>query len=430
MMGTTNWRKRPLPTDHTHDPGLTSWVAGAQHTDFPVQNLPLGIFSNGGAPRGGVAIGDQVLDIAAALAAGKLKGAAAQAAAGPSLAPLMALGRDAAMELRHAVSSLLIGAPAPELLHPQSKVAMHLPCEVRNFSDFMASYDHCHRLGAARDPANPLPPAFHQLPVAYHSRASSVRPSGTDVRRPWGQYFRDGAIVFAPTGAMDFELELGIWIAEENEQGAPTPISAADRRLFGFCLLNDWSVRDVQRYEMPPLGPFLGKSLHTSVSPWVITADAMAPFATERPMRVPGAPPCPPHLATSADALRITMRAALLTPGMTTPHPITEAPFERMYWTPAQMVAHHTSNGCNLLPGDLLGSGTVSGPADGAEACIAEILLRGPIALPNGETRRYLEDGDTIIFTARAEAPGAVPIGFGECRGKILPSLGLAAHAA
>ena len=416
-----------MPTDHTHVSGLTSWVASAQTpgTDFPIQNLPLGIFSNGGAPRGGVAIGDQVLDIAAALAAGKLRGAAAQAAAGPSLAPLMALGRDAATELRHALSALLTGAPAPELLHAQSAVAMHLPCEVRNFSDFMASYDHCHRLGAARDPAHPLPPAFHHLPVAYHSRASSVRPSGTDIRRPWGQYFEDGAIIFSPTGAMDFELELGVWIAEENEQGMPTPISAAARRLFGFCLLNDWSVRDVQRYEMPPLGPFLGKSLHTSVSPWVVTADALAPFATARPAREAGAPPCPPHLQTSADALRITMHAALQTPSMTTPHRITEAPFERMYWTPAQMVAHHTSNGCNLLPGDLLGSGTVSGPADGAEACIAEILLRGPIALPNGETRRYLEDGDTVIFSGQAHAPGAASIGFGECRGTILP-----AHAA
>lgn len=412
-----------MPIDHTHAPGLTSWVPGAQSTDFPVQNLPLGVFSNGGAPRGGVAIGDQVLDIAAAVAAGRLKGVAAEAAAGPSLAPLMAMGRDAATELRHAVSALLTGAPAPELLLPQSAVRMHLPCEVRNFSDFMASYDHCHRLGAARDPNNPLPPAFHHLPVAYHSRASSVRPSGTDVRRPWGQYFKDGDIVFAPTRAMDFELELGIWIAEENAQGEPTPITMADRRLFGFCLLNDWSVRDVQRYEMPPLGPFLGKSLHTSVSPWVITADAMAPFATDRPLREAGAPPCPAHLDAKGDALRITMRAALQTKAMNAPHIITTAPFENMYWTPRQMVAHHTSNGCNLLPGDLLGSGTVSGPDTGAEACIAEILLRGPIELPSGETRRYLEDGDTIIFTARAEAPGAVPIGFGECRGTLLPAL-------
>ena len=415
-----------MPTDHTHAPGLTSWVASANTPgcDFPIQNLPLGIFSlAGGAPRGGVAIGDRVLDIGLACAAGKLRGVAAQAAAGPSLRPLMAMGRDASKELRHQLSALLSGAPAHDLLHPQSAVTMHLPGEVRNFSDFMASYDHCHRLGAARDPKNPLPPAFHHLPVAYHSRASSVRPSGTDVRRPWGQYFRDGEIVFAPTGAMDFELELGFWIAGENEQGEPTPIGLSDQRLFGFCLLNDWSVRDVQRYEMPPLGPFLGKSLHTSVSPWVITAEALAPFATPVPPREAGAPPCPAHLTSKrADGISIEMRAALQTPAMAAPHVITTAPFQNMYWTPAQMVAHHTSNGCNLLPGDLLGSGTVSGPALGAEACIAEILLRGPIALPNGETRRYLEDGDSVIFTGQAHAPGATPIGFGECRGTILPA--------
>lgn len=417
-----------MPTDHTHAPGLTSWVASAQAQgcDFPIQNLPLGIFSEGGhAPRGGVAIGDQVFDIAAAMAHGLLRGAAAEAASGASLRPLMEMGRAASAELRHHVSKLLAGdaRPHPELLRPQSAVTMHLPTEVRNFSDFMASYDHCHRLGAARDPANPLPPAFHHLPVAYHSRASSVRESGSDVRRPWGQYFRDGQIVFAPTGAMDFELELGIWIAGENAQGEPTPISLSDQRLFGFCLLNDWSVRDVQRYEMPPLGPFLGKSLHTSVSPWVITAEALAPFAAPIPPREAGAPPCPPHLTSNrADGLAIEMRAALQTPAMAAPHTITTAPFQNMYWTPAQMVAHHTSNGCNLLPGDLLGSGTVSGPALGGEACIAEILLRGPIALPNGETRRYLEDGDTVIFTATAQAPGATPIGFGECRGTILPA--------
>jgi fumarylacetoacetase len=222
---------------------------------------------------------------------------------------------------------------------------------------------------------------------------------------------------------MDFELELGIWIAGENEQGEPTPISLADQRLFGFCLLNDWSARDIQRYEMPPLGPFLGKSLHTSVSPWVITAEALAPFATALPPRQAGAPPCPPHLTSGRpDGLSIQMQAALQTPAMAGAHVITSAPFENMYWTPAQMVAHHTSNGCNLLPGDLLGSGTVSGPADGGEACLAELLLRGPIQLPNGESRRYLEDGDTIIFTGQAHAPGATPIGFGECRGTILPA--------
>ena len=421
-----------MPTNATHAPGLRSWVQGANAPgcDFPIQNLPHGVFSPpGGAPRGGVAIGDQVLDVAAALAAGRLKGAAAEAAAEPSLNRLMAMGRDAAAELRAALSALLAeGAePLPHLLHAQSAVAMHLPTEVRNFSDFMASRPHCARLGVKRDPANPLPPAFHHLPVAYHSRASSVRPSGAPLRRPWGQYPKDGAVVFAPTGAMDFELELAIWIAGENALGEPTPISLADRRLFGFGLLNDWSVRDVQRYEMPPLGPFLGKSVMTAVSPWVITAEALEPFLLPQPARQAGDPPCPPHLATTRpDALNLQLRAAILTPKLraagAAPHTVTDTPFAGMSWTAAQMVAHHTSNGCNPVPGDLLGSGTVSGPEDGQEACIAELLLRGPIAFPNGETRRFLEDGDEVIFTGTASAPGFTTIGFGECRGEVLPA--------
>ena len=412
---------------------LRSWVnsANAAGHDFPIQNLPFGVFSTGGdAPRGGVAIGDKVLDVAAALAAGRLRGVAAQAAAQPTLNGLMAMGRDASAELRAQLTALLAeGAPpAPELLHDRAQVTMHLQVEVRNFSDFMASRPHCARLGRARNPDNPLPPAFHHLPVAYHSRASSVRPSGTDVRRPWGQYARDNGVVFAPTQAMDFELEMAIWIAEENALGEPTPITRADRRIFGVGLLNDWSVRDVQRYEMPPLGPFLGKSLLTSVSPWVVTMEAMEPFMAPLPPRLPGDPPCPAHLDTARpDALRVTMRAAILTPRMAAsgmaPHVVTEAPLAEMYWSLAQMIAHHTSNGCNLLPGDLLGSGTVSGAADGQEACLAELLLRGPISLPGGETRRFLEDGDSVIFTARAEAPGATSIGFGECRGTILPAI-------
>lgn len=421
-----------MPTNATHAPGLRSWVQGANAPgcDFPIQNLPHGVFSPpGGSPRGGVAIGGQVLDVAAALAAGRLKGAAAEAAAEPSLNRLMAMGRDAAAELRAALSALLAeGAePLPQLLHAQSAVAMHLPTEVRNFSDFMASRPHCARLGVKRDPANPLPPAFHHLPVAYHSRASSVRPSGAPLRRPWGQYPKDGTVVFAPTEAMDFELELAIWIAGENALGEPTPISLADRRLFGFGLLNDWSVRDVQRYEMPPLGPFLGKSVMTAVSPWVVTAEALEPFLLPQPAREAGDPPCPPHLATTRpDALNLRLRAAILTPSLraagAAPHTVTDTPFAGMSWTAAQMVAHHTSNGCNLLPGDLLGSGTVSGPEDGQEACIAELLLRGPIAFPNGETRRFLEDGDEVIFTGTASAPGFTTIGFGECRGEVLPA--------
>jgi fumarylacetoacetase len=417
--------------DATHDPALRSWVttANVPETDFPIQNLPLGVFStDGAASRCGVAIGDQVLDLRAAHTAG-LVGAAAAAA--DSLAPLMTEGRRASAALRTEVSALLRdGAPPrPDLLVPMAQARMHLPCTVRNFSDFMASYDHCARLGVRRDPKNPLPPAFRQLPVAYHSRASSVRVSGEDVVRPHGQWQRqDGTMYFGPTQAMDYELEMAVWIAGDNAIGAPVTMAQAPDRIFGYGLLNDWSVRDVQRWEMPPLGPFLGKSVSTSVSPWIVTAEALAPFEVPAPVQDP---PALPYLDSawnrSNGALSVRMTAAIVTPRMraegAAPFVLTDTQFAAMYWTAATMVAHHATNGCNLLAGDLLGSGTVSGPEETARACLAEIGLTGPVTLPIGETRKWIQDGDEIIFRARAEAPGAVPIGFGECRGMLLPAI-------
>lgn len=417
--------------DATHDPARTSWVASANvpGADFPVQNLPLGVFSTEGtAPRCGVAIGDAILDLRAAHAAGLVANAAAAA---DSLGPLMTEGRRASAALRADVSALLsAGAPArPDLLVPMDAVRMHLPTTVRNFSDFMASYDHCARLGVRRDPKNPLPPAFRQLPVAYHSRASSVRVSGEPVTRPHGQWQRqDGTMHFGPTQAMDYELEMAVWIAGDNAIGEPVPMSRAPERIFGYGLLNDWSVRDVQRWEMPPLGPFLGKSVSTSVSAWIVTAEALAPFEVPAPVQDP---PALPYLDSawnrSNGALAVRMTAAIVTPRMAAdgadPFVLTDTQFAAMYWTAATMVAHHATNGCNLLAGDLLGSGTVSGPEETARACLAEIGLTGPVALPNGETRRWIEDGDEIVFRARAEAPGAVPIGFGECRGVLTPAI-------
>ena len=420
--------------DATHDPALRSWVASANRagTDFPVQNLPIGIFDRPGeAPRGGIAIGDAVLDLRAANEAGLIAGEAAEAATEPTLNRLMAMGRPAA--LRRQVSALLAeGASAQSLadriLVPMDQARMRLPTQVANFSDFMASYDHCARLGVRRDPKNPLPQAFRHLPVAYHSRASSVRVSGEPVTRPNGQWQRqDGSMQFGPTEALDYELELAIWIAGENALGEPVPMSRAQDRIFGYGLLNDWSARDVQRWEMPPLGPFLAKSLSTSVSPWIVTAEALAPFEVAAPAQDP---PALPHLDSawnrSNGALAIRMTAAILTPRMradgAAPFVLTDTQFAQMYWTAAAMVAHHASNGCNLLPGDLLGSGTASGPEETARACLAEIGLTGPAALPNGETRRWLLDGDEVVFRARAEAPGAVPIGFGECRAIIAPA--------
>ena len=416
--------------DATHDPARRSWVASANApgADFPIQNLPLGVFSTDGtAPRCGVAIGDRILDLKAAVAAGLVT---QQAVAADSLGPLMALGRPASAALRAEVSALLSeGAATTAPLVPMAAARMHLPTTVRNFSDFMASYDHCARLGVKRDPKNPLPPAFRQLPVAYHSRASSVRVSGEAVTRPHGQWQRqDGTMHFGPTEAMDYELEMAVWIAGENALGAPVTMASAPDRIFGYGLLNDWSVRDVQRWEMPPLGPFLGKSVSTSVSPWIITAEALAPF--EVPAAVQD-PPALPYLDSawnrSHGGLAVRMTAAILTPRMraegAAPFVLTDTQFATIYWTAATMVAHHGTNGCNLLAGDLLGSGTVSGPEESARACLAEIGLTGPVALPNGEGRRWIQDGDEIIFRGRAEAPGAVPIGFGECRGVLDPAI-------
>lgn len=422
--------------DATHDPALASWVASANDPagDFPIQNLPLGIFDRPGeAPRGGVAIGEAILDLRAAKEAGLIGGPAAEAACEPTLNRLMAMGRGACAALRRQVSALLAdGAAAASLaeriLVPMRQARMRLPARVANFSDFMASYDHCARLGVRRDPQNPLPQAFRHLPVAYHSRASSVRVSGEPVTRPNGQWRgEDGRMRFGPTEALDYELELAIWIAGENALGEPVPMSRAPERIFGYGLLNDWSARDIQRWEMPPLGPFLAKSLSTTVSPWIVTAEALAPFEVPAP---PQDPPALPHLDSAWNrangALAIRMTAAILTPRMraegAAPCVLTETQFARMYWTPAAMVTHHASNGCNLLPGDLLGSGTVSGPEETARACLAEIGLTGPVVLPNGEMRRWLQDGDEIILRARAEAPGAVAIGFGECRAIITPA--------
>nr|WP_263969038.1 fumarylacetoacetase [Roseomonas sp. SXEYE001] len=423
--------------DSTHDPKLRAWVrsANAPDSEFPIQNLPLGVFSRDGeAPRGGVAIGDQVLDLRAALKAGLISGEAAEAAAEPRLNRLMAMGRPASRDLRAQLSRLLAegsdaASQGDSILVPMSAARMQLPVAIANFSDFMASRDHSSRLGARRDPNSPLPQAFDSLPVAYHSRASSVHVSGEPVVRPNGQWKRKDGVHFGPTEALDYELELAVWLAGENALGVPVPMSRAPERLFGYGLLNDWSARDVQRWEMPPLGPFLAKSLSTTISPWVVTAEAMIPFEVPA-ARTEGVAPPLPYLDSewnrARGGLAIAMEVWLLTSRMCAegsgPARLTATDFMHMAWTPAQMVTHHATNGCNLLPGDLLGSGTCSGPTDEGRACMAEIILSGPIHLPNGETRRFLEDGDEVIFRGRAHAEGAVSIGFGECRAQILPA--------
>jgi fumarylacetoacetase len=437
----------PPQLNETHRADLRSWVESANDpaTDFPIQNLPHGVFQRGAeTPRGGVAIGDCVLDLTAALEVKLFHDAAEQVArlaAGPSLNAFMAAGRAAQSALRRRISGLLsadnrdrpeIEKLAARLLIPMRDVEMKLPAAIGSFTDFLTSIDHTERLGRATRPDSPVPDAFRYLPIAYNGRATSVRASGEPVRRPNGQWpASDGQVKFGPCEQQDFELEVGMFVARGNELGQPISIDEAPERIFGFCLLNDWSARDIQRWESI-LGPFLSKSLSTTISCWVVTAEAMAPFRTAACPRPAGDPAPLPYLHSASDqasgGLDLTLDAYLLTPRMRREGAalarIVRTNFIHMYWTFAQMLTHHMSNGCNLRPGDLLGSGTASGPLDENRACLAEITDRGtrPLTLPNGETRVWLEDGDEVIFRARAERDGFVSVGFGECRGRIEPA--------
>jgi fumarylacetoacetase len=433
----------------THDPARHSWVESANRpdSDFPIQNLPFGIFRRPGkAPRGGVAIGDRIFDLAAGYDAGLFSGLAADAArtcAGPRLNPLMELGNRPASALRARLSDLLradgperakVEQAAEQLLVPMAHATLDLPVAVSSFTDFMASIYHTTRGGRINRPDNPLPVNFKHVPIAYNSRASSVRASGDAVKRPNGQYRQqDGSIGFGPCRWLDFEMEVGIFIGAGNKWGSPIPLARAGEHIFGFCLLNDWSARDIQRWESAPLGPFLAKSVGTTISPWIVTHEAMMPFRTPAFSRDAGDPPPLPYLSDPSDQAEggydFSLGAYILTDGMRAaseaPHRICATNFRHLYWTVAQMVTHHASNGCNLLPGDLLGTGTVSGPTDDGRACMAEITVQGsePIELPNGETRPWIADGDEVIFRARAERAGAAAIGFGECGARIEPAV-------
>ncbi len=311
--------------------------------------------------------------------------------------------------------------------------ALHLPATVGDYTDFFAGIHHARKGGQISRPDNPLMPNYKYVPVAYHSRASSVRPSGEAVRRPNGQRKlpEQAAPDFGPCRNLDYELELGVWVGAGNRLGEPIPIGEAAQHIAGFCLLNDWSARDIQAWESQPLGPFLAKSFRTSVSPWIITAEAMEPFRASQPARPDGDPQPLPHLHDAADqengALDIECEVLLSTPTMRAtggePYRLCRTNTLALYWTVAQMVAHHTSGGCNLQPGDLFGSGTISGTDPDGIGCLLEMTFGGrdAIALPNGETRRYLQDGDEVTFRAHCRRPGAVTIGFGECRGRVMP---------
>jgi fumarylacetoacetase len=432
--------------DETHDAKRQSWVASAGgHGEFPIQNLPFGVFSPpDGVPRGGVAIGDLIFDLAAALEAGLFSGDAATAAAaasGPALNPLMALGAGSRSALRRRLSALLAaGAPeqakieemAVPLLHEAATCTMQLPAGIGNFTDFFAGIHHARNGGMRRDPNNPLNPNYKYIPVAYHSRASSVRPSGVPVRRPHGQRLAPGeaAPSFGPSAKLDYELELAVWIGPGNAHGEPIPIARAAEHIFGLGLLNDWSARDVQGWESQPLGPFLGKNFGSTVSPWVVTCEALAPFRVAQPPRPDGDPRPLPYLWDEADqrsgGFDIALEAFLLTEGLRAkglpPHRMSASNATDLYWTIAQLVAHHTCGGCNLVPGDLFGTGTISGRTIEGYGSLMELSADGsrPMTLASGETRIFLEDGDEAIFRAHCRRPGFVPIGLGECRARIV----------
>ncbi|MEM9290790.1 MAG: fumarylacetoacetase [Acidobacteriota bacterium] len=429
--------------DATHDPSVTSWVESANQpgADFPVQNLPLGIFTPAGStsPRVGCAIGDQVLDLAALAGAGLLPEILVEAASAPTLNAYMALRAVHRRSLRSRLFELL-RADAPSevqeqvapFLSSRSDVEPQLPATVGDYTDFYASVYHATNVGSMFRPNNPLLPNYKHIPIGYHGRASSVRVSGTKVRRPSGQTKADSdeAPSFGPSRLLDYELEVGFWLGPGNSLGSNIAIDEAEEHLVGLCLVNDWSARDLQKWEYQPLGPFLAKSFLTSVSPWVVTNEALAPFRVAAFERDAGDPQPLPYLSSKDNhqhgGIDLTVEAYLSTAAMRQqgiePVRLSRGSLRYLYWTPAQMITHHSSNGCNLQAGDLLASGTVSGPEKDSRGCLLELTWRGaePIELPSGESRKFLQSGDEVIFKGYCESSGRVRIGFGECRGLVV----------
>jgi fumarylacetoacetase len=425
--------------DETHDPDARSWVDTANgHAMFPVQNLPLGCFSLSGERqlRAGIAIGDQVLDLCRI--EGLFEGAtkhAVEVARGGRLNALLAMGAEPRRALRRAVFELLTNASWERAvigaLVPATECEMHLPATIGDYTDFYAGIHHAENIGRQFRPDNPLLPNYKHVPIGYHGRSSSIVVSGTPVVRPSAQVKGpdDAMPSYRPTRRLDYELELGVWIGGANPLGEPIAIDCAGDYVAGLCLLNDWSARDVQVWEYQPLGPFLAKNFTTSISPWIVTTEALAPYRIPQAPRPAEDPQPLPYLLDPLDQARgsyaITMDVHLLTSSMRekgiAPHRLSSGPMSVMYWTVAQLIAHHTCNGCNLQPGDLLGTGTLSGTHPSTFGSLMELSQGGkaPIQLPNGEQRTFLEDGDEVIFTAFADAPGRARIGFGECRGRV-----------
>ncbi len=412
--------------DETHDPKRISWVDSANgHADFPIQNLSYGLFSPAEeAPRPGVAIGDHIMELAALVAAGLSRDVPA------SVEPILAtpgLRKSLRRQMSRLLSDPQYRTAAEPYLHAAADCTLHLPVRIGDYTDFYVGIHHATNVGKLFRPDNPLLPNYKHVPIGYHGRASSIRPSGIDVVRPVGQTKAPDAEapVFGPTKRLDFELELGVWIGPGNDLGRPIDIADASNHIGGFCLLNDWSARDFQAWEYQPLGPFLAKNFHTTVSPWIVTPEALEPFRTAQASRPDGDPHPLPYLWNEADQaagnLSLDLEVWLQTRQLGEAVRLSHSHTRHMYWTFAQIVTHHACGGCNLTTGDLLGTGTLSGPDKASAGSLLELSDGGktPITLPSDETRTFLQDGDAIILKARAHADGFVSIGFGDCFGKI-----------
>jgi fumarylacetoacetase len=434
--------------DETHDPQARSWLASANQIDceFPIQNLPFAVFRRGDSTeefRGGVAIGDQIVDLAALATLGVFEAQAArgiQAGGRPSLNSLMQLGPPVWSAVRRALfeglregSSLQTGLRS--CLVAQADAQYSVPAHIGDYTDFYTSIHHATAVGRMMRPDNPLLPNYRWIPIGYHGRSSSIGVSGQTFHRPQGQRLPPGAAqpVVGPSSRLDYELELGVFVGVGNPPGMPIPMAEAEAHIFGICLLNDWSARDLQAWEYQPLGPFLAKNFATTISPWIVTLQALAPFRV--PFVRPEDAPAPlPYLNSSwnrdAGAIDIRLDALIQSAAMRErhepPHRLSSTSFRHAYWTIAQLVAHHTVNGCDLRAGDLLGTGTQSGPTPGEAGSLLELSAGGsrPIQISRDESRTFLEDGDTVIFRGWCEKPDMARIGFGNAQGRVLPAIG------
>jgi fumarylacetoacetase len=437
----------PNQLDETHDPRARCWVASANQIgcDFPIQNLPFAEFRRKDSTeefRGGVAIGDQIVDLAALAKLGTFQSQAAQglrAGALSSLNSLMQLGPGVSGAVRRALfEALLEGSPLQAALQgclvAQRDAQYALPARIGDYTDFYTSIHHATAVGRMMRPDNPLLPNYQWIPIGYHGRSSSIGVSGQTFRRPRGQRLPPGTAqpIVTPSKRLDYELELGVFVGSGNSPGAPIPMADAEEHIFGMCLLNDWSARDLQAWEYQPLGPFLAKNFATTISPWIVTLQALAPFRV--PFGRPEGAPAPlPYLSSSwnrdSGAIDIRLEALIQSAAMRErgepPHRLSSTTFRHAYWTIAQLIAHHTINGCDLRAGDLLGTGTQSGPTPAEAGSLLELSAGGnqPIQIGRDEQRAFLEDGDSVIFRGWCEKPGAARIGFGEAQGCVLPAI-------